>query len=111
MRGPGTACTARAPILDWIRALPRPVRLTLGLDLQRLEYRWPVGMPHARPLGGGLHEMRSNLSGGRIARIVFFVAGSRLIIVHGFIKKTRATPRADLALARARQQAWEQSDG
>lgn len=92
-------------------ALPRADRIVIGFDLQRLEYRWPIGMPHARPLGDGLHEMRSNLSGGRIARLVFFAAGSRLIIVHGFIKKTRATPRAALALARSRKQAWEQSDG
>ena len=68
-------------------------------------------MPHSRPLGGGLHELRSNLPGGRTARLLFFAAGSQLIIVVGFIKKTRATPRTEIDLARARKQAWEQGDG
>jgi len=30
-----------------------------------------------------------------------------MILLHGFIKKTQKTPKADLDLARARQRAWE----
>ena len=83
----------------------------IGNDLQRLEYRWPVGMPLSRPLGEGLHELRSNLPGGRTARILFFAAGGQLVLVGGFIKKTRETPRAELELARARKRAWERAHG
>jgi len=85
--------------------------VVIGTDLQRLEYRWPVGMPLSRPLGEGLHELRSNLSGGRTARILFFAARGHLVLVGGFIKKTRVTPRIELEVARARKRAWEGAHG
>ncbi len=83
----------------------------MGIDLQRLEYRWPVGMPHSRPLGGGLHELRSNLPRGQTARLLFFVAEGRLIVVAGFIKKTRTTPHDEITLARVRKRTWENANG
>jgi len=61
-----------------------------------------------RPLGGGLWEVRSSLSSNRIARILFCAVQGRMVLLHGFIKKTQKTPQADLELARARQKelAW-----
>jgi phage-related protein len=47
-------------------------------------------------------EVRSALTGGRIARVIFTVNHGCIVLVHGFIKKTQATPRADLELARRR---------
>ena len=48
-------------------------------------------MPHCRPLGNGLHEVRTNLD-NRTARVLFFADDARMVLVHGFIKKTRAMP-------------------
>lgn len=100
-----------SPVLDWLRTLPKEDRVSIGLDLQRVEYRWPIGMPFSRPMGKGLHEIRSNLPSGRTARLLFFAARGRLVIVGGFIKKSRTTPRAEIELAQARKQAWELADG
>ena len=55
----------------------------------RVQYQWPLGMPLCRPLSGGLWEVRSNLTGSRIARVFFCFADGRLIAPHGFIKKTQ----------------------
>ena len=60
-------------------------------------------MPLCRSLGGGLWEIRSNLTHGRIARVVFCVAAGQMVLLHGFEKKTQKTPKADLNLARKRQ--------
>jgi len=58
-------------------------------------------MPVCRLLGEGLHEVRSGLEGNRIARILFYVdKQQRMVLLHGFIKKSQATPKADLDLAR-----------
>lgn len=100
-----------SPVIDWLRTLPKEDRAAIGFDLQRLEFRWPIGMPHCRPMGRGLHEMRSNLPSGRTGRLFFFAAGSQLIIVGGFVKKSRTTPRAEIDLARARNREWELADG
>lgn len=35
----------REPVRDWLKNLGRQDRLAIGADLQRVQYRWPVGMP------------------------------------------------------------------
>lgn len=90
------------PVLDWLRGLPRDDRQAIGTDLATVQFGWPIGMPLSRPLGNGLWEVRTTLPGRRIARLLFFVAGDRIGVVHGFIKKTQKTPAGDLDLARRR---------
>jgi len=92
------------PVRDWLRQdLSRPERKLVGENIKTAEFGWPIGMPICRTLGDGLHEIRTNLP-GRIARVIFYVDQDlRLILLHGFIKKTQQTPHADLQLARARK--------
>ena len=59
-------------------------------------------MPICRPLGKGLWEVRSTLTNNRIARVIFGIVKNRMILLHGFIKKTQKTPDKDLSLARER---------
>jgi phage-related protein len=61
-------------------------------------------MPYCRPVGHGMWEVRADLSGGRIARVLFWIRGSEMILLHGFEKKTQKTPPHDLELARKRKQ-------
>jgi phage-related protein len=90
------------PVRDWLRSLSAEDRRIIGTDLASVQVGWPIGMPLCRSLGAGLWEVRSNLSSDGIARLVFFVAEGRIGVVHGFIKKTRKTPPADIALAQKR---------
>ncbi len=54
-------------------------------------------------MGGGLWEIRTDLPTKKIARVILCLYDEHLVALHGFIKKTRATPDEDLALARKRQ--------
>jgi len=74
----------------------------------RAQWRWPVGMPLCRAPGGGLWEVRTNLPIKRIARVLLCFYEGHLVALHGFIKKTRAMPDGDLALARKRLRELEQ---
>lgn len=94
-------------VRDWLRCLDDAARQAVGLDLMRVQYRWPVGMPLCRSLGDRLWEVRTTLPGNRIARVLFFVQASRIVVLHGFVKKTRKTPPDDLALARRRSREFE----
>jgi len=94
-------------VLDWLRGLAPNDRNTIGQDLMRVQFRWPVGMPLCRPLGGGLWEVRSDLTSNRIARVLFCFSEGQLIALHGFIKKTQKTPDAELALARKRMREFK----
>ncbi len=48
-------------------------------------------------------EVRTDLPTKRTAREQLCLYHEHLVALHGFIKKTRTTPDADLALARKRQ--------
>src|SRR4028119_1988379 len=94
--------SGREPVREWLKGLPFADKRVIGEDLKTVEYGWPVGMPVCRSLGEGLWEVRSNLPGGRTARVLFCIAGGSIVLLHGFIKKTQKTPEGDLALARQR---------
>lgn len=74
-------------VLDWLRGSGPKDRAVVGQDLMRVQFRWPIGMPLCRPLGEGLWEVRSNLSGNRIVRVLFCFTEGQLVALHGFIKK------------------------
>ena len=59
-------------------------------------------------MGGGLSEIRTDLPTKRSARVLICLYGRYLVALHGFIKKTRATPDEDLELARRRKKELEQ---
>jgi len=94
-------------VRDWLRSLDDADRQAVGLDLMRVQYRWPVGMPLCRALGDGLWEVRTSLPSNRIARVLFSVQQGRILVLHGLIKKTQKTPPDDLALARRRNREFE----
>jgi phage-related protein len=97
------------PVREWLKELPTSERRIIGEDLKTLQYRWPLGMPLVRSLGSGLWELRSTLP-DRIARCLFYIPRGRIILLHGFIKKTQKTPTEDKALALKRKNAHQRAE-
>ncbi len=97
------------PVREWLRSLePTEDRKQIGVDIKTVEFGWPIGMPVCRSLGDGLYEVRSNLSGNKIARVFFYVdVEGRMVLLHGFVKKTQKTPLADMELARKNKRLHE----
>jgi phage-related protein len=89
------------PVREWLKELGAEDRKTIGEDIKTVELGWPVGMPLVRKMDADLWEIRIDLS-RRIARVLFTVAGNRMFLLHGFIKKSQRTPEIDLKLARIR---------
>lgn len=89
------------PVRDWLKELPAADRRTIGEDIKTVQFGWPLGMPLVRKMDKDLREVRIQLS-GRIARVLFTVVGSVMVLLHGFIKKSQATPAGDLDLAKSR---------
>jgi phage-related protein len=90
------------PVRQWLKSLPiADDRKRIGEDIKSVEFGWPVGMLLCRPLSDGIHEVRTSLGQNRIARVLFYIdSKSRMVLLHGFIKKTRAALHDDLELAR-----------
>lgn len=90
------------PVRDWLLSLDKSDRRVVGQSIATAEYGWPIGMPVCRSLRNGLFEIRSTIAGGRNARVVFAVVGEQMVLLHGFVKKSRKTPKADLEVAQSR---------
>ena len=91
--------SGREPVREWLRGLEPEDRRVIGEDIKDVEFAWPIALPLVRPLGRERWEVRSSLPHGRIARVVFCAEHGRMILLHGFIKKSRKTPHRDMELA------------
>src|SRR5271157_1051817 len=81
----------------------RPTSDRAGFDAGAMvQFGWPIGMPLVRSLKDGLWEVRSTLPSHRVARLILCFRENKLVVLHGFIKKTRTTPAEDLTLAKRR---------
>ena len=89
------------PVREWLLSLSRNDRRSVGEDIKTAQYGWPLGMPLIRKLEPGLWEVRSHIGDG-IARVIFTVDGSLMVLLHGFVKKSQKAPASDLKTARQR---------
>ena len=69
--------TGREPVREWLRDLSRADKRTIGRDIAKVQFGWPVGLPLCRALSGGLWEVRSSLATKREARVFFGFHGGR----------------------------------
>jgi phage-related protein len=67
-----------------------------------VEFGPDLRMPRSRALGGGLFELRPRGREGVGRAVYCYVDGERLVVLHAFVKQTRATPEKELRLARRR---------
>lgn len=94
--------TASEPVRDWLKEDVTPTeRKVIGEDIKTVQFGWPLGMPIVGHIDGEIWEIRSGLP-SRIARILFVLDGNAIVLLHGFIKKTQKTGKADIDLAKKR---------
>jgi phage-related protein len=96
------SASGNEPVRDWLKSLSKEDRKAIGDDIQTVQYGWPLGMPLVEHIENGIWEVRTTIRSG-IARTLFMLERDTLVLLHGFIKKTRATPAQDKALARQRK--------
>jgi len=110
------------PVRDWLKALPLDEKKAIGEDIKAVQFGWPLGLPLVDHIDGDIREVRTRLA-NRIARVLFVIdamkavrtssgdpglrsptpgAGAVMVLLHGFIKKDRKTPKPDLDLAKDR---------
>lgn len=96
--------TLNALVDSEIEALPVDLRARLARMADLIEQVGLEAMPGnaLKHLDGKLWELRLKAASG-ISRAIYVTAsGKRVVIVRVFVKKTQATPRRELELARAR---------
>jgi phage-related protein len=89
------------PVRSWLKRLKesdREAAKIIGVDLARVQWRWPISRPLVGFLGDGLYEVRSTAAKVEY-RVIFAVVDRQLILLHGFKKRAMKTPQADRDLA------------
>ena len=86
---------------DWLKTFSREDRRLIGIDIQTVQFSWPIGKPLADHIEGDIWEIRTRLD-NRIARLLFVIENSSVVLLHGFIKKTQKTPIVELKVAQQR---------
>jgi len=90
-------------VQDGILALPDGLAARYVVLTRRMIAVGPnLGEPHTKPFGDGLFELRLKATEG-IARVFYCaLVGRRIVMLHGFVKKSQRTPRRELEIARER---------
>ena len=91
----------REPVREWIKALPQEDRKNVGEHIKTAQFGWPLGMPLIRKMTAGLWEVRSRVKDG-ISRVLFTVDGDKMVLLHGFMKKSQETPKNEIEVAQQR---------
>lgn len=93
--------TGRVPVKAFLDGLDIKMRQKMLRSIQALQDMGiSLRMPLSESLEDGIFELRAK-SGTNISRVMyFFIIGNRAVLTHGFIKKTRKTPRRELQRAK-----------
>ena len=90
--------------LEIIRAFPDLAKSRIGRELRRVEMGMqPVDFKPMPSIGRGVEELRVRDENGNAYRVIFIARfEDSVFVLHAFVKKTQATPKRDLDLAKAR---------
>ena len=91
-----------------IQALPAGLVARFIRYAERMEIHGPdLGMPHTRPMGDGLFELRLKAAEG-IARVFYCtIFERRIVMLHQFVKKREKTPTKEIRIARNRMKEFK----
>ena len=89
----------KCPAQEFLDELPLKVRGKVAKWLELLEQEGPnLPRPYADVVRGKIRELRV-IFGGLHYRFLYFFHGKRIVVTHGFVKKTAAVPEEEIARA------------
>ena len=96
-----------SPVREFIDSLPGKLKAKNMREISLLEqFGIDLPAPYAKRLRGaeyrGLWELRVKLATDITRIFYFFPTGTRVLLLHGFVKKSDETPASELQLALSR---------
>jgi phage-related protein len=92
------------PFEDFVLGLPIKKRAkvfeTINYFLELKNKNLPIKENLSKHLEDGIFELRCSLHERIVRSLYFYRRGAKIIITHGFIKKTRKTPRGEIEKAK-----------
>ena len=89
------------PCLEFLNTLEVKLRAKVFRDLKLLEEKGnELRLPYSENLGDGIFELRTIQGNNIVRNLYFFIIGKKIIITHGFRKKTQKTPPEEIVKAK-----------
>ena len=100
------------PVKLFIDKLDSKLKVKMMFSVKLLkELGYKLREPYSKHLEDGIFELRVQ-AGNNISRVLyFFYVGNKLILTHGFIKKTQKTPREEIERAKAYRKEFYKQEG
>jgi len=93
-------------IEDFVRHMEKSViaRVLRTIDLLE-QFGQKLGMPHSKKIASNLFELR--VRGKQEVRIFYTFHKNSIVLLHGFVKKTRKAPPKEINIAKRRLNSLE----
>ncbi len=89
--------TGECPTEKFLRGLPPHVQAKINKYLEFLRlHEGHIDEPYSRHIVGKIRELRVDFSNIRHRIFYFTFVGKKIILLHGFVKKTAKTPIAEI---------------
>lgn len=97
--------SGREPVVKFLDSLPVDARAKVTRLLELLaRYGVLLKEPYTKQVRGKVRELRVMDPLGAVRVFYFAYTGKRLVLLHGFLKKTAKTPMRELDMAELRMQ-------
>jgi phage-related protein len=95
--------SGRSPVREFLEGLDRKTQVRFAWSIEQLRVRsLHAREPLVRHLEGDIWELREESSTNIFRLLYVFVGGRRIVILHGFRKRTQKTPRREIDVAERR---------
>lgn len=89
------------PVNDFLDELTIKMQYKVLRDISLLRHNGnELREPHAKVLDDGICELRSKQGTDAVRILYFFIAGRKIILTNGFVKKTQKTPIKEIERAK-----------
>lgn len=97
----------KIPVMDFLSGLPHKLKAKCLRDIDLLEDKgMELREPYVKPIQG-IYELRTKYSTD-ITRIFYFIyVDNKFILLHGYLKKSRKTPKREIEKALMRKADYE----
>ncbi len=98
-----TTAEGAEPVRAFLAGLDAKTQIRFAWSIEQLRVRnTQAGEPLVKHIEGKIWELRRASSGNIYRVMYFFFTGRRIVLLHGFQKKTQKTPRSEIEIAETR---------
>lgn len=107
-----TTADGTEPVREFLKSLDQKTQIRFEWSIEQLRIRnVKTTEPLVKHIDGKLWELRRASSGNIYRVMYFFFTGRKIVLVHGFQKKTQKTPSKEIETAAQRMEDFTKREG